>query len=341
MPKLLIRRLGRGALASAVAVAALSAATGPAYAGRTIHPKPPQSSTTVLNKDGEIASRVETTTSPEETGSKPITSSDATWTPPPCWYEPFTPEEFDALLLAKYYKAGADHSGTVYDYYYQIRSKMEAIHYHKGDKGSWLVLVRNENLPPGSAAPCSSTTSWQWTGPGTPPPPGPVITAKMLSDVAYGATKLSSRQVTLSPAAGNQKVNLATYVKFDHPINPVWATAQLKALNLAATVVAVPSALHIDAGTSNADPQSCNYSFTPSGATYQVDSSSAACNITYRKATTGGAPYTFKAQITWNVTWTPTATPQPGVGERMNDGYSTSEQAVAVQEIEAVVKPTS
>ncbi|MFI9104716.1 hypothetical protein ACIGXA_29805 [Streptomyces fildesensis] len=274
--------------------------------------------------------------------AKPIVSSDANWTAPPCWYEPFySPDELEKYLQGMYDDAAKKNAGTVSTYYNFEMSEMSALKYHRGDDGKWWGLVQNRHLPPGQVGNCTLIQPWLWVGPATPPPPGTVITTKMLSEIAYGATKLPSRKVTLSPAALNQKVNLATYVKFDDPVNPVWVTAQLQAANIAATVVAVPSALHIDAGTSYADPQSCNYTFTKSGATYQVNSSSAACNITYRKATTGGAPYTFKAQITWTVTWTPTATPQPGAGTGLPDGYSTSEQAVAVQEIEAVVKPTS
>ncbi|MCM2419976.1 hypothetical protein [Streptomyces sp. RKAG293] len=325
-----------GIVGLGMCLAVLATTVSPAVAKDTLPPTPgtPAPTNTV------IKSQVKWSGSSDGKDAKPIASSDVNWTAPPCWYEPFyTPEEFDAYLMAKYTEAGQNGSDTVYDYYYQIRSEMEAIHYHKGDKGTWWLLVQNDRLPPGSPL-CSASPSWQWIGPADPPT-GPVITAEMLSKAAYGATKLPSRQVTLSPAAAGQKVNLPTFIKFDDPVDPVWVTAALPAVNLAATVVAVPSALHIDAGTQYADPQSCDYTFAKSGAAYQVDTSGAACNITYRKATTGGGGYTLRARITWTVSWTPTATPQIGAGQRLPDGYSTFDQPVAVQEIQAVGKPTS
>lgn len=337
MPHQLKWRDRYGIAGLGLCLAILATAVSPAQAKDGVPPPPG----TPSPGNTEIKTQVKWSGSSDGKEAKPMVSSDVHWTAPPCWYEPFfSPEEFDAYLLAKYTEAGQSHSGTVYDYYYQIRSDMEAIHYHKGEKGTWWLLVQNDHLPPGSPL-CQASPSWQWVGPANPVPTGPAITSEMLSQAAYGATKLPSRTVTLSPAAESQKVNLATYIKFDDPVDPVWVTAQLPALNLAATVVAVPSALHIDAGTQYADPQSCDYTFTKVGAAYQVDTSGAACNITYRKATTGSGGYTLKAQITWKVSWTATATPQIGTGKPMADGYSTSDQPVAVQEIQAVVKPTS
>lgn len=332
------RIVRRGALVSGLLLTVLSLTAPPATAGNSKTPTP---STTPESTGTLLKSRVAVTGSKENGGSKSIVSSDATWVAPPCWYEPFySPDELEAHYKAEYDAAAKDGAGTVTNYYNFEMSEKNAVKYHRGDDGKWWGLVQNEFLGSGQVGDCGFSQSFLWVGPATPSPPGATITAKMLSDVAYGATKLPSHEVTLSPAAASQKVNLATYVKFDDPVEPVWVTAQLQALNIAATVVAVPSALHVDAGTANASPQSCDYPFVQVGAAYQVDSSGAGCNITYRKATTGSGPYTLKAQITWEVTWTPTATPQPGQGEHMNDGYSPSEQDVVVQEIQAVGRPT-
>lgn len=215
-------------------------------------------------------------------------------------------------------------------------SEIGTINYHKD---TWGMLVLNEHLPSGSTATCDAKKSRQWVDPANPAPAGQSITGAMLSQVAYCATKLSSREVTLSPASDSQKVNLATYAKFDQPVNRIWVTAQLPAANLAATVVAVPEALRIDAGTDYADPKSCSYPFNKSGTAHQVDTSNASCNVTYRKATTSTDTYPLQAQITWRVTWTASASPDgPPQPDQLPDGNSTSEQAVSVQEIQTVVR---
>jgi hypothetical protein len=93
--------------------------------------------------------------------------------------------------------------------------------------------------------------------------------------------------------------------------------------------------LRVDAGTSYAQPQTCEYTFADSGGGYSLDSAGAACNITYRKATLGGT-YPLRAEITWHVTWTPTAAPQPDAGQELPTGYSDFQQDVTVEEIQAV-----
>ncbi|MGP3928017.1 hypothetical protein [Streptomyces sp. 8N616] len=288
----------------------------------------------------EITTRVQVTGSSDGGDAKPLVSSDTNWTAPPCWYEPFfSPDEFKAYIKAKYEEAGKGGADTVYDYYNQVMSEMNEIDYHKGDDGKWWMLVQNDHLPPGQAmVQCPATESWRWVGPADPAPDGLAITPKMLSDIAYGATKLPSRKVTLSPAADKQKVNLATYVKFDNGIDRVWVTAELPNANLAATVVAVPVSLRVEAGTQYAEPQSCTYDFAKPGDSFQVDSSEADCNVTYRKATNDGS-YPLKAQITWKVTWTATGGPDgPTEPDALPDGYSISEQDVQVQEVQTIVR---
>jgi enoyl reductase len=244
-----------------------------------------------------------------------------------------TPTEFEAEIDRRYNEAGARHEGTVYEYYNQVQSQMNQIKYHQGDDGSWWVLAWDEDaLNSGNAAPCAYTTGWLWQGPADPEPAG-VLTPEVLAQAAYGRMKLPTRKVTLKPLAANQKVNIPTYVSFAAALPEVSVTAQLA--TVAATVLAVPYSLHVAAGTSYADPGACDYTFTPSGTGYAVNSADAACNVTYEKATAPGSTYPLTAQITWRVTWTPTATPQPG-GEPMDDGTSRSQQAVTVEEIQTL-----
>lgn len=335
MPGQLRTLVRRGSIALGVCLAVLCIASTPSYAGGSWNPSNPSKTKTPSSNGTDISSRVTVTGSSDGGDAKPIVSSDANWTAPPCWYEPyFTPDEFKTYLKAKYEDAGKSGADTVYDYYYQVMSDMNAVKYHKGDKGKWWMLVQNDHLPPGSTASCQLSPSWIWVGPADPVP-AQAITPEMLSQVAYGATKLPARKVTLSPDATHQKVNLATYAKFNAPINRVYVTASLPNANLAATVVAVPESLRIAAGTQYADPQTCAYTFTKSGNAYQVDTSKSDCNITYRKATNSGS-YPLEAQITWRVTWTASANPDGAPAGTLPAGYSTSDQNVQVQEVQTV-----
>jgi enoyl reductase len=299
--------------------------------------KPVATTTTDTGKDGDTYHTHVTFTqrggADAGDDSQPVTSSDADFAPPVCWYESMTPAEFEVEIDRRYNEAGAEHAGTIYDYYNQIQSQMNAIKYHQGDDGSWWVLAWDEvALNSGNAAPCSYDTGWLWQAAGTPEPAG-TLTPEILSQAAYGRMKLPTRKVTLSPVPQNQTVNFPTYVSFAAAIPEVSVTAQLA--TVAATVRAVPYSLHVEAGTSYAAPASCDYTFTSSGGGYAVNSADAACNVTYQKANAPGSTYPLTAQITWHVTWTPTPTPQPD-GEGMPNGTSQSQQAVTVQEIQTV-----
>jgi len=299
--------------------------------------KPVATTTTDTGKDGDTYRTHVTFTQRGGTDagdeSQPVTSSNVDFAPPVCWYESMTPTEFEAELTRRYNQAGKDNAGTVYNYYNQVQSDMNAIKYHQGDDGSWWVLAWDEDaLNSGNALNCAYTTSWLWQAAGTPEPAG-TLTPEILSKAAYGRMKLPTRKVALKPVPENQKVNFPTYVSFAAALPEVSVTAQLA--TVAATVVAVPYSLHVEAGTSYAAPASCDYTFTPSGGGYAVNSADAACNVTYQKATAPGSTYPLTAKITWRVTWTPTATPQLG-GEGMPDGTSQSQQAVTVQEIQTL-----
>jgi hypothetical protein len=333
VPDRLIRhRRGRGFIvASGACLAALAVAATPAAAQNGIDTpsRDPQSDGTT------ISSRVTVTGSSAGGKAQSIQSSDANWTAPPCWYEPYySPEQFEKYVNDSYAAAGKRNAATVYNYFNGVQSEMNKIKYHKGDDGKWWMLVLNDHMPKGQYTPCTAIQPWQWVRPGTPPV-GPVITAEMLSQIAYGATKLPSREVTLSPNPNNQKVNLATYAKFDNPVDRVWVTAQLAGQGIAATVVAVPDSLLIEAGTKNAEPGSCEYKFAQSKNAYQVDTSKAGCNITYRRES-GSGSYPLRARITWKVYWTASASPDGARVADLPTGYSTSEQNVVVREMQAV-----
>ncbi|MER6268889.1 hypothetical protein [Streptomyces sp900105755] len=258
------------------------------------------------------------------------TSSDANWKPPVCWYEPmYTPDEYEEFIKSSY--KGAQEPAASY------AKKRAAEDYHKGDKGLWWqVQFRDDAYS--SLCPVS-TDNWEiWVPPAQPKQDPHQLTPETLSELAYSSINLPTPPVVLSPAPDQLKVNLGTRVKLDGDFDRVWTTASIdyKGVAMAATTVATPIALKVDAGTADADPQTCTYDLVKGDNGYTVDSKDAACNITYRRSS-GSGTYPFKASITWKVTWTDSADPDgPAQQPALPDGLSTYEQNVTVKEIQAV-----
>ncbi|MEE4545707.1 hypothetical protein V2S66_27530 [Streptomyces sp. V4-01] len=262
----------------------------------------------------------------------PMTSSDADYSPPVCWYTAMTPDQMRAEINRRYDEAGADNAGTVYEFYNNENNRMETDgHYNQGKDGSWWVLTWDEERLNAGDYNCPYDQGYFWRDPGNPP--AGVITPEILAGSAYKRLRLPPKAVALSPNPGNQKVNLPTWVSFKGTGDLVSITAQLTEPNgqvVSATVAASPSSLKVDAGTTWASPRSCTYKMADGA----LNSSGAACNITYRKSSNGGT-YPFTSDLTWDVWWTPTAAAQRG-GTPLPQGYSEYPEAVAVQEIQAV-----
>ncbi|MET9392578.1 hypothetical protein ABZY20_19655 [Streptomyces sp. NPDC006624] len=260
------------------------------------------------------------------------TSADPDWEPPVCWYEPmYTPEEYEEFIKGAY---GGAPGGSPAEGYAQKREKEK---YHKGDEGLWWqVQFPDETYD--RACPVT-TENWEiWVPPADPQPDPNKVTPEVLSQLALNSTKLPTPPVELRPRADRLLVNLGTRVAFEGDLDRVWTTASLdyKGVQLAATTVATPVALKVDAGTADADPRSCTYDLVKGKDGYTADSEDAGCNVTYLRAS-GDGTYPFKASITWQVTWTDSADPdgpprQPG----LPDGLSTFEQDVTVKEAQAV-----
>jgi hypothetical protein len=291
---------------------------------------------------GEIDVHVQTHThyagGTPSNGTSALTSVDSNWSPPGCWFEPrFTPEQYQT-----YFREGMKGWSTGKEYVEPLLEKLEAEKYNEGKDGLWWQITYNPDVSAAYAlahcAPYDEPEVWVPTGDPAPPPgvPRPVN----LKDIAYSQTTLPNPPVELSPVPGNQTVNLATYVKFAGAFGRVYTTAEINApqygINVAATVVAVPTALRIDAGTSYADPQVCTYDLTAGqGGEYRIDTSKDACNVTYRKA----GSYTLRAELTWKVTWTPSADPDGPVADpALPDGLSYASVPVTSREIQTVVR---
>lgn len=329
-----MRRLSRQGLVTGVCVAALVAGATTASANTGKDNSGDGSSSNASGDGTSYQVHVSYTHRGAGNASVPVTSSDSGFTPPVCWYTSFTPDEFKAEIDRRYIAAGQGHEDTVYNYYNEVQSDMNDIKYHKGDDGSWWVLTWDQSQLDNMNASCPYQEGWMWEPPAKPPQGA--ISPEVLAKAAYGQLTLPTEGVKLSPQAGNQKVNLPTYVNFKEADAQVSVTAQLTEPNgdtIAATVVAQPYSLHVEAGTQYADPGSCDYTFDQSGTGASLDTSGAGCNITYQKASAGTYPFT--ASTTWRVWWTPTADVQP-TGTRMPDGRSQSQQQVTVEEIQSV-----
>lgn len=262
-----------------------------------------------------------------------MTSSRVTWSPPACWYEPtYTPDQMEKYLHDNYM---AEHIAQ------EVLGQdgQPGINYHTGEKGSWWKLTIPDE---GRADQCQAEHSWLWVTPTTPSTPKqPVIDPKTLAGLAYNQTTLPAPPVELRPDAANQLVNLDTELTFGSALKRVWTTAELDnpalGVDVAATTVAVPVRLRVDAGTDEADPRTCTYDLTAKGGTYGVDTRHDACNVTYRKASPAGG-YPLTASIVWKVTWTPSSNPDgpPEAVPPLPNGESTTSVPVTVRENEAV-----
>ncbi|WP_331727367.1 hypothetical protein OG871_40200 (plasmid) [Kitasatospora sp. NBC_00374] len=287
---------------------------------------------------GSIESHVEIRVSESGKDGKHLTSVGVNYDPPACWYEPaYTPESFDAAfqqVLAGLSGAMGAEAKRQYD---ALKADGD---FHRGQSGQWWGMVKTKkawDLP--TTAPCTQQPGIVWVPTGNPPPGMLAVTPLMLSKLAYGATKLPPPSVKLSPNPDKQTVNLPTYVSFEQPIQPVSVTASLNYLgvSVAASTLAVPVSLSIDAGTSDASPAMCTYPFTKTGNGYQVDSSSAGCNITYQRSSRGST-YPLTAKVTWKVTWTPSTNPNAQPANPLPDGVTGGvPQDVIVREIQTIV----
>ncbi|MEU6084112.1 hypothetical protein [Streptomyces sp. NPDC047108] len=327
MPALTFRRVTSTAICAA---AALMLGTTSASADTDMGQKPPPSDSKPSN---EIGSLVQFKASRPGSGGRPMTPVAGNWNPPACWYEPkYTPKELQDYLASHDYGSGSAGNGMSEEY--------GKDNFHKGDKGAWYELVKSGDASLEEFAErCASLDVYQWIGPADPAPPGtPVVDPQVLAGLAYDRTRLPAPPMKLSPSAENQVVNLETYASFTEELDRVWVTASLNHMdvNVAATTVATPVELHIEAGTEYANPQSCTYDLVRKGGGYSVNTRESDCNITYRKSS-GDGTYKLQASITWKVTWTDSTDPDgPAQQPPLPNGESTNQQDVTVKEVQAI-----
>ncbi|MEV6313647.1 hypothetical protein [Streptomyces sp. NPDC051776] len=327
------RRAASVLVASAMVVGLQTAMAADAMAGRgkgTGTPDPNQQSAP-QSGGGDIGSQVQYKVTNNGSG-KPMTSSSSSWSPPVCWFEPrYTNEE-----LAKHNKELEDKGpfeGIDHDTAERRKEETDA---YKGKKGMWY-----ERTPVMSPRSCEIGELWVWVEP-QKPAPAEAIDPEILAGLAYKRTELPAPPVQLRPGPEKQIVNLGTQVKFAEPLNRVWVTASLDNdqadLHIAATTVATPSKLRINAGTEYADPQTCEYDLVKGKGGYEVDSRGSDCNIEYKKSS-GDGTYTLTSELVWDVHWTASADPDGAPqAPALPDGLSTNEQDVTVKEVQAIVR---
>ncbi|WTZ46602.1 hypothetical protein OG241_23005 [Streptomyces sp. NBC_01390] len=285
-----------------------------------------------------------------------VTSADVNWTPPPCWYAPY--------LGAKDFKAKMSKSlddslntpgmggtagsalGDVQrhyedDYGWTDTPGYKDYNVDKDGEGMFWAGVENPNEPDVlKRTSCTDLPFWVENGETPPARYEQAISPEILAGLAYQHMQLPDTKVTLAPAA-NTKVNLPTWAWLDKAVfDEVQATAALNApgFNIQATTTAKPVSLKLEPGTADAEiyPASGECAINADGSIGEPyaqgkSNQTPPCGLKYLRSS-GDGTYKLRATITWDIAWTGTG----GAGGDLPDGTFGSEQAITVQEIQAV-----
>ncbi|MFF9330167.1 hypothetical protein ACF1AY_36365 [Streptomyces sp. NPDC014776] len=268
------------------------------------------------------------------------------WTPPACWYEPRTAQEFSKYMEDMYTETintPGQHSyaktavGQMRDMYKD--GKYKNYNLDQADEGTWWVAVRDESrwMEP-EAQVCNELPFWLKNG-DAPKVPN-AVTPQILAELAYNRIKLPTTEVTLAPAQVT-KVNLPTWAWLDKTkFTDVSVTAALDVggVHIQATTTARPVSLKLEPGTADAETYPASGECTINGGTvgepYAPGKANRTppCGIKYLRSS-GNGTYRLRATVTWQITWTGTGNPNP---TRLPDGTFGNDQAVTVQEIQSV-----
>ncbi|MEV7340733.1 hypothetical protein [Streptomyces sp. NPDC093544] len=271
----------------------------------------------------------------------PVTSSASTWTPPACYYAP----KYSPAQLQEYLEPIWAVDSTSYewdakqrDHYVDGNPYKDFNKEKAGDGYWWSSYVTEGRAGDPGALDCDADIFWVDTG---DPPPANIpeaITPEMLAQLAYAEIRVPSTKVDLAPA-GTTKVNLPTWAWLDTAqFEPVSVTASVPLLGVEATTVAEPVSLKIEPGTADATtyPASgvCEINGGSIGEAYAAGKSDETppCGVKYLRSS-GDDSYELRATITWKIHWTGTGVAQE---QPLPDGEFGAEQAVVVQEIQAV-----
>lgn len=285
-----------------------------------------------------------------------VTSADVNWTPPPCWYAPYLgAKDFkakmsksieDSLSAPGIGGTASSAIGEVQrhyedDYGWTDTPGYKDYNVDKDGQGMFWGGVENPNEPDVlKRTACSDLPFWVDNGEAPPPQHEEAINPEMLAALAYQHMQLPDTKVTLAPAA-NTKVNLPTWAWLDGAVfDEVQATAALNVpgFNIQATTTAKPVSLKLEPGTEDAEtyPASGECVINADGSIGEPyaqgkSNQTPPCGIKYLRSS-GDGTYKLRATITWDIAWTGTG----GAGGDLPDGTFGSEQAITVQEIQAV-----
>ncbi|MFB7496965.1 hypothetical protein ACFC09_20165 [Streptomyces sp. NPDC056161] len=268
------------------------------------------------------------------------------WTPPACWYEPYSADEFAKTTEAGYDLVANDPQQPNYaksavaqnrDYYKD--GKYKNYNKDKADEGSWWVATRDpDRWLSDEAQKCNKQPFWVKNG--ETPNVENAVTPEMLAQLAYNRVKVPDTKVSLAPA-NITKVNLATWAWLDRAtFKPVSVTAQLNAngLSIQATTTAKPVSLKLEPGTADAEtfPASGECAFNADGSIGEPYAKGKAddippCGVTYLRSS-GDTAFHLKATITWQISWTGTG----GAGGDLPNGTFGTTQDVTAQEAQAL-----
>jgi hypothetical protein len=289
-------------------------------------------------------------------GSGNVTSADVNWTPPPCWYAPYLgakdfkkkmSEDIERQMsgpsmgghagsalgeLQRHYEDGFGWTDTPGYKDYNV---------DKDGEGMFWAAVENPDEPdPLKRGSCSDLPFWVDNGEAPPPRYEEAISPEILAALAYQHMELPDTEVSLAPD-GTTKVNLPTWAWLDRAVfDEVRATASLDAPGFAiqATTIAKPVALKLEPGTEDAEtyPASGECVINADGSIGEPYAKGKAdqtppCGLRYLRSS-GNGTFNLKATITWDITWTGTG----GAGGDLPNGTFGNDQAVTVQEIQAV-----
>ncbi|MEU6555652.1 hypothetical protein ABZ915_36200 [Streptomyces sp. NPDC046915] len=268
------------------------------------------------------------------------------WTPPACWYEPYSADEFAKSTEEGYdlVANNPDQPDYAKNAVAQFRNhykdgKYKNYNKDKSGEGSWWVATRDpDRWLTEEAQKCDKQPFWVENG--KPPNVQNAVTPQVLAELAYNRVKVPDTEISLAPANAT-KVNLATWAWLDKAeFKPVSVTARLDAagVNIQATTTAKPVSLKLEPGTADAEtyPASGNCTINADGSIGEPYAKGKAdqtppCGIKYLRSS-GHGTYKLKATVTWQISWTESG----GAGGELPDGTFGAAQDVTVQEVQAV-----
>jgi hypothetical protein len=289
-------------------------------------------------------------------GTGNVTSTDVNWTPPPCWYAPYLGAKDFKKKMSKDIEAKKNTPGMAGtagaaigemqrhyedEYGWTGTPGYKDYNVENDGKGMFWAAVENPDEPDYlKRSSCTDLPFWVENGDAPPPQYEEAISPEILAALAYQHMQLPDTKVTLAPEA-TTKVNLPTWAWLDKAVfDEVQATAALNVpgFNIQATTTARPVSLRLEPGTKDAVmyPASgecvinADNSIGEPYAKGKADQTPP-CGIRYLRSS-GDGTYKLRATITWEINWAGTG----GAGGDLPNGAFGNEQAVTVQEIQAV-----